>query len=330
LEETGTKAALERMIRIEQELTFMHSVSSGWAECGDSEAWRQEVQRATDIKALVRRILEFERHILAERLNNDFLARRAQWVVDLHHVRNFASLQGLINELCDGIRERTTVPAMTQAFRQLLGRRDLAPGLLDLVVGHKRLRALAQAALLTTTTGDRRDRWEERGAPPPDEVNPVAENEGWIPIIYNSTVGSFRRWRQTRRERLRAQRLTRDDGFSSARGLIKIQAHCWHAQVAIEDVLSYFCVEDKKAVPTEGPSATSPANRPSSFALNFVNVPLSWSLLVGNSTPARVFDATGAAVTHEPTEVLRAGREPATSRGQVMRTDVRPEGEVAL
>jgi len=151
---SGLGAAVQKLFKAEEALCVAESVAGGWYESGHRDQWHQLIGGAMTAKTIALKMLEFEESILAERLDGAFLKERVSWQQKVLEVKAFPELITLVDRLCDGISSPSTVRELMRLSRQLLGRADLAPGLVNLLVGHVPLSALMNGALLATPSSN--------------------------------------------------------------------------------------------------------------------------------------------------------------------------------
>lgn len=130
----------------------------GWSEPQRRAMWQQALNETHTPSSLAQCMLCFESHILAERLSDDFLAKRKTWRSDVDRARSFPDLVCLGLVLQQSLRLPSTLPRLTQSLTHILDRQDLAIRTLDFVVGHKQLCALFEEALVARTSAPEKRR----------------------------------------------------------------------------------------------------------------------------------------------------------------------------
>jgi len=155
-EASGIIEVVSSLAEAQEALCVKDAVLGGWAEPQRKEHWQRELQQAHTAKSLARCLLDFENHVLAERLSDEFLACRLDWRADVQRVSSFPDLLQLTIRLRHSLRLPSSLPRLRHLSAQLLGRWDLSLQMLDFVVGHEKLLNLFQAALFARTSSKRK------------------------------------------------------------------------------------------------------------------------------------------------------------------------------
>jgi hypothetical protein len=132
----------------EEILCVSEAVQHGWRESGWRLQWQQELKAARSAQRLSLHLRSFEEHILAERLLPTFLQQRKAWLAQLQRVQTFPELISAARELRGALRTPSALRTLTRLAALRLKRVDVVPIVMDFLVGHRELSALAEAALL--------------------------------------------------------------------------------------------------------------------------------------------------------------------------------------
>jgi len=98
-------------------------------------------------RAVAKQILNFELHIRAERLTEQFLTERKEWRSKLYRARSFEILHHLTRELRAALRAPPTYGTLSVCVKRALGRQDVAAGVLVFLVAIHRLRSCIKEVL---------------------------------------------------------------------------------------------------------------------------------------------------------------------------------------